>query len=347
MTKHNMKVPKMRKFLISTLALAILGTTSIKAISDEVNVYSYRQPELIQPLLDQFSKETGIAVNIAFLNKGMVEKLTAEGKRSPADLVLTSDMSSLAAVVNAGVIQPVASGVLVANIPAEYRDPQNMWFGLTSRARVVYASKDRVKPGEITTYEQLADPKWKGRICIRSGTHPYNLALFASYIAHHGEAATKTWLEALRDNLAQKPQGNDRGQVKAVWAGVCDIALGNTYYMGEMLKSPEQAEWANAVNIVFPSFEGGGTHINISGMAMTTAAPNKVNALKLMEFLSSAEAQSIYAEVNYEYPVLPGAKQSDLVASWGEFTPDNIDLMNVASNRDAALKLVEQVHFDN
>jgi len=337
----------MHKFLISALALMTLGTTAIKATSEEVNVYSYRQPELIKPLLDQFRKETGIDVNIAFLNKGMVERLTAEGKRSPADLVLTSDMSSLAAVVNAGVIQPVTSDILAANIPQEYRDQQGMWFGLTSRARVIYASKDRVKPGEITTYEDLADPKWKGRICIRSGTHPYNLAMFASYIAHHGEAATKTWLTAFRDNLAHKPQGNDRGQVKAVWAGACDIALGNTYYMGEMLKTAEQAEWANAVTIIFPSFEGGGTHINISGMAMTAAAPNKDNALKLMEFLSSADAQSIYAEVNYEYPVLPGAKQSDLVASWGAFTADNVDLMKVASNRDAALKLVEQVHFDN
>ena len=340
----------MRSILSHLLPLAGFAAVALSApavMADEVNIYSYRQPELIQPLLDRFTKDTGIDVNVAFLNKGMVERLVAEGKRSPADLVLTSDMSSLAAVIAAGVIQPVDSSVLKANIPTGFRAQDDMWFGLTSRARVVYASKSRVKPGEVTTYENLADPKWKGRICIRSGTHPYNLALFASYIAHHGEAETATWLAGLRDNLAHKPQGNDRAQVKSIWAGECDIALGNTYYMGEMLQDPEQIDWANSSSIVFPTFENAGTHVNISGMAMTKSAPNAESALKLMEFLSSAEAQSIYAEVNYEYPVLPGAKQSDLVASWGSFTPDTIDLINVASNRDAALKLVEEVHFDN
>jgi len=337
----------MRDYLTPLAAFTILVAQTAAAQAQEVNVYSHRQPELIQPLLDQFTKETGIDVNIAFLNKGMVERLVAEGKRSPADLVLTADMSSLAAVVDAGVLQPVHSEVLTGNIPAGFRDAGDLWFGVTSRARVVYASKDRVKPGEVTTYEDLADPKWKGRICIRSGTHPYNLALMSAFIAHHGEAATKTWLEGLKANLAQKPQGNDRSQVKSIWAGACDIALGNTYYMGEMLADPEQKEWADAVNIVFPVFEGGGTHINISGMAMTKAAPHQDAALKLMEFLSSSEAQTIYAEVNYEYPVMAGAKISDRVASWGSFTPDNIDLTGVAIHRDAALKLVEEVHFDD
>ena len=335
------------RLLFSPLIAAGVALSALPTRADEVNVYSYRQPELIQPLLEQFTKDAGIAVNIAFLNKGMVERLVAEGKRSPADLVLTADMSSLAAVVDAGVIQPVSSDVLSGNIPAAFRDPSNLWFGVTSRARVVYASKDRVKPGEVTTYEDLADPKWKGRICIRSGTHPYNLALTSAFIAHHGADAAKTWLAGLRANLAQKPQGNDRSQVKAIFAGQCDIALGNTYYMGEMLQDPEQKQWADAVNIVFAAFEGGGTHINISGMAMTKAAPHHDSALKLMEFLSSAEAQTIYAEVNYEYPVMAGAKTSDLVASWGTFTPDNIDLTGVATNRDTALKLVEEVHFDD
>jgi len=337
----------MRELFKPLMVAAVTTLISTPVLAQEVNVYSYRQPGLIQPLLQRFTKETGINVNVAFLKKGMVERLKAEGKRSPADLVLTADMSSLAAVVASGAIQPVTSGILTANIPAKFRAPDNRWFGLTSRARVVYASKDRVAPGEITTYEDLIDPKWRGRICIRSGTHPYNLALFSGYIAHHGIKDTRRWLAGLRDNLARKPQGNDRAQVKAIWAGQCDIALGNTYYMGKMLADPDQKLWADAVRIEFAVFAGGATHINISGMAMTAAAPHRADALKLMEFLSSAEAQAIYAEANYEYPVLATAKISDVVAAWGKFTPDTIDLMQIASNRDAALRLVEEVRFDN
>jgi len=332
---------------LKTLALATTLALAPAALSaGEVNVYSYRQPYLVKPLFAAFTKKTGIKVNVAFLNKGLVEKLEAEGKRSPADVVLTVDIARLAGIVAAGVTQPVKSAVIAANIPAQFRDPDNRWFGLTSRARIVFASKSRVKPGEITTYEDLASPKWKGRICIRSGTHAYNLALFSAYLAHHGTAATKVWLKGLRDNLARKPQGNDRGQVKAIWAGECDIALGNTYYMGAMLKKPEQKQWADAVRIDFPQFEGGGTHVNISGMAMTKAAPHKANALKLMEFLTSPEAQEIYAEANFEYPLNPAAKPSKLVASWGDLTPDPVPLMTLARLRPTALKLVEEVDFD-
>jgi len=331
--------------LVTVLVFSLQGSLALRAA--EVNVYSYRQPELVRPLFDAFTAKTGIKVNVAFLNKGLIEKLVAEGKRSPADVVLTVDVARLEAVVRAGVTQPVVSEILDRNIPENFRDPNNNWFGLTTRARVVFASKERVKPGEITTYEDLASPKWRGRICIRSGTHAYNLALFSAYIAHHGKEATRNWLTGLRDNLARKPQGNDRGQIKAIWSGQCDISLGNTYYMGAMLQKPEQVAWANAVDIVFPTFESGGTHVNISGMAMTKAAPNPQNALKLMEFLSSSQAQSIYADTNFEYPLLDGAKVSPLVASWGTFTPDNIKLSELAKYRRAALTLVEDVHFDN
>ena len=331
----------------SLLAAAALALVPALAGAAEVNVYSYRQPDLIKPLFAAFTKRTGIRVNVAFLKKGMVEKLLAEGKRSPADVVLTVDVARLAALVKAGVTQPVASQTLAAEIPARFRDPENRWFGLTWRARVVFASKERVAPGEITTYEDLASPKWKGRICIRSGLHPYNLALFSAMIAHHDEAYARDWLKGLRANLARKPQGNDRGQVKAIWAGECDIALGNTYYMGAMLKKPGQRQWADAVRIDFPVFEGSGTHVNISGMAMTAAAPNRAEALKLMEFLASPAAQEIYAEVNFEYPVNPAARVSDLVASWGTIRPDDLDLMELARLRPTALRLVEEVNFDN
>ena len=332
-------------FRLSTLALALTGA-ALPALSQEVNVYSHRQPELIQPLIDAFTAQSGITVNIAFVDKGMVERLVAEGNRTPADLVLTVDIARLSEVVNAGVTQPVDSAVLQANIPAQYRDPGNQWFGLTSRARIIYASKDRVAEGEVTTYEDLADPKWTGRICTRSGTHDYNLALLGAVIAHDGEPAAKAWAEGVRANLARKPAGGDRDQVKAIWAGECDISLGNTYYMGEMLADPEQAEWANSVRIVFPTFVEGGTHMNISGMAMTKAAPNHDAALKLMEFLSSDAAQKIYAETNHEFPVKPGVPVSALVASWGSFTPDTIPLIDIAAQRPVALKIMEEINFD-
>ncbi|MBL9061931.1 Fe(3+) ABC transporter substrate-binding protein [Tabrizicola sp.] len=328
---------------LSTFALL---ACSVPALAQEINVYSHRQPELIQPLVDAFTKETGIAVNVAFVDKGMAERLQAEGDRSPADLVLTVDIARLMQIVDAGVTQAVQSDVLEADIPAELRDPNDHWFGLTSRARVVYASKDRVKPGEVTTYEDLASDKWKGRLCTRSGLHDYNVALLGAIIVHHDEAYATKWAEGLKANLARKPDGGDRDQVKAIAAGECDIALGNTYYIGQMLANPEEKDAAEQVSIIFPTFEGGGTHLNISGVAMTKSAPNRENALKFMEWLASDEAQRIYAETNYEFPVKPGVERSDLVKSWGEFTPDATPLADIAKARAAALKIMETVDFD-
>ena len=332
------------KTLVASALVALTAAPAMAA--EQVNVYSYRQPELIKPLTDAFTAETGIKVNVAYLAKGMVERLQAEGKRSPADLVLTVDISRLSAVVEAGLTQPVQSEVLDANVPAAYHDPEGHWWGLTTRARIVYASKDRGAPGEVTTYEDLADPKWQGRICTRSGTHAYNVALTAAVLHHLGEDGTKTWLEGVKANLARKPQGNDRAQVKAIWAGECDIAIGNTYYMGKMLKDEEQQAWANSVNVVFPTFDNGGAHVNISGVAMTKHAPNEDNALKLMEFLTSPSAQQIYATANFEYPIAPNTPADNLVQSWGSFTADDVNLMELAKLRPAALKLIEQVDFD-
>jgi iron(III) transport system substrate-binding protein len=336
----------MTKVFTASIFLAAAAATAAPVLADEVNVYSYRQPELIKPLTDAFTEETGIKVNVAYLKKGMVERLLAEGDRSPADLVLTVDISRLNAVVEAGVTQPVTSDVINANVPEAYRDPEGHWFGLTTRARIIYASKDRVADGEVTTYEDLADPKWEGRICTRSGTHAYNVALTSAILEHHGAEETKAWLEGVKSNLARKPQGNDRAQVKAIWAGECDVAVGNTYYMGKMLKDAEQQAWADSVNIVFPTFENAGTHVNISGIALTKAAPNKENAIKMMEFLTSSKAQEVYATANFEYPIAPGTEADDLVKSWGEFTADDVNLMTLAGHRGEALKLIEQVDFD-
>lgn len=325
---------------------AALCATALPALAQEVNIYSHRQPELLQPLLDAFTAETGISTNVAFVDKGMAERLVAEGDRSPADLVMTVDIARLQQIVEAGVTQPVQSDLLEANIPATLRDPADLWFGLTTRARIVYASKDRVADGEITTYEDLASEKWKGRLCTRSGLSDYNVALTAAMIAHHGEDYTRTWLEGVKVNLARKPEGGDRDQVKAIAAGQCDIAIGNTYYIGEMLDDPEQKADAETVRILFPTFEGDGTHVNISGVAMTKSAPNRENALRLMEWLSGDEAQQIYAETNHEYPVKPGVPLSPMVAGWGSFTPDSKSLTEIAALRPAALKLVEEVDFD-
>lgn len=331
--------------MLRLTTLALLACTT-PVLAQEINVYSHRQPELIQPLTDAFTAETGIKVNVAFVDKGMAERLVAEGDRSPADLVLTVDIARLMQVADADVLQPVQSDVLESNIPESLRDPADLWFGLTTRARIIYASKERVAPGEVTTYEDLATEKWKGRICSRSGLHDYNVALLGAVIAHYDEATATAWAEGVKANLARKPDGGDRDQVKAIAAGECDIAIGNTYYMGQMLADPEQVPAAESVNIVFPTFENGGTHVNISGIAMTKSAPNKENALKFMEWLSGDAAQKIYAETNHEYPVKPGVERSALVASWGEFTQDSKTLAEIAAQRPAAVKIMETVNFD-
>ena len=330
-----------------TAALALCALTlASTAVAQEVNVYSYREPALIQPLMDAFTAQTGVAVNVAFLNKGLIERLRAESRRSPADLVFTVDISRLHGVKDAGLTQPVQNDALTNNIPAEFRDPENHWFGLTTRARIIYASKDRVAPNEVTTYEDLADSKWKDRICTRSGTHSYMLALTAAYLHHHGEAETLDWLKAVKSNLARKPQGNDRAQVKAIWAGECDIALGNTYYMGQMLADPEQQDWANSVSVEFPIFEDAGTHVNVSGMALTKSAPNRDDAIRLMAFLASPKAQEIYAADNFEYPIAPGTEADPLVQSWGGFAADTVNLTTIAKLRAEALRLTELADFD-
>ena len=339
-----------KKLYATLLGMTAIAATSGAALAEgEVNVYSYRQPELIQPLVDAFTKETGITANVLFLDKGLVERIAAEGANSPADVILTVDIGRLVEAKDGGVTQPLENEVINKDIPAQYRDPAGEWFGLTTRGRVVYASKERV-PETAITYEELAEPKWKGRICIRDGQHSYNIGLFASMVAHHGAEYTEKWLTGLKNNLARKPDGNDRSQAKAIMAGECDISLGNTYYVGLMVtneKDPEEKEWAAATKILFPNAADRGTHVNISGMALAKHAPNKDNAVKFMEFLSSGKAQEIYAEQVFEYPVLPGAKVSDVVASFGEIKPDTLPLVDIAANRKTASELVDKVGLND
>ncbi|WP_372882946.1 Fe(3+) ABC transporter substrate-binding protein [Psychromonas sp.] len=336
----------LKKVITSAAIFSTLTLSSVASFADEVNVYSYRQPFLIEPIMDKFTAETGIEVNILFAKDGLIERVKREGQLSPADLVLTTDISSLMLLTDDQLTQAVDSKVLNENIPSQYRDPQQQWFALTTRVRNIYSSKERVGAAANITYQDLASPEFKGKVCTRSGKHPYNISLVASVIAHEGEANAKTWLEGVKANLARKPQGNDRAQVKAVKDGLCDYALGNNYYLGKMLADPAQVSWAEAVNINFPNQQTTGSHVNVSGVVLTKYAPNKANAVKLMEFLSADVAQQMYAEVNYEYPVNAKVKPSELVASWGEFNADTLPLAEVAKNHKAAIKLLDEVKFD-
>ena len=324
-----------------------LGKTMASA-AEVVNLYSYRQPFLIKPILKEFTEKTGIKANIVYAKIGMLEKIKATP--GAADAVLTVDIGRIHDMDEAGLLQPVKSKVLEQNIPSSYRHPKGHWFGLTTRGRVIYASKKRVKPGVITRYEDLADPKWKGKICTRSGKHVYNVSLFASIVAHSGEAKAKKWLMGLKSNLARKPGGNDRAQAKAIYAGECDLSLANTYYMAKMAtnkKKKVQQEWAKAVYIIFPNQKDRGTHVNISGAAVTKHAKNRENAVRLIEFLSGDYAQKLYADQNYEYPLKKGVKTHPLVDSWGNFKADTINLAEVANKRAVASKLVDQVDYNN
>lgn len=331
-------------------ALTVATIAAGPAFADgEVNIYSYRQPDLIKPLLDRFTEETGVKANVLFLDKGLVERIQAEGENSPADVILTVDIARLTEAKDAGVTQPIKSAVVDTDIPAQYRDPDGAWVGLTTRGRVVYASKERVTQDTIT-YEELADPKWKGKICTRDGQHSYNVGLFASMIAHHGEAETEKWLTGLKNNLARKPDGSDRDQAKAIFAGECDIALGNSYYVGLMMtndKETEQKDWANAIKVMFPNAADRGTHVNISGVALAKYSPNRDNAQKLIDFLASGEAQEIYAEQVFEYPVMPGKEPSDIVKSFGTIKPDTLPLADIAANRKKASELVDKVGYND
>jgi iron(III) transport system substrate-binding protein len=339
----------MFRFLTGCFMVVTFCALSIATVrASEVNVYSYRQPYLIEPMLEKFTDETGIKVNVLFAGKGLVDKMVQEGDSSPVDVLLTVDIGRLSDAVNSDVSQSFSSSVVNANIPSQYRDPDGHWVGLTARARVVYASVDRVAQDEIT-YEDLASPEWENRICIRSGQNAYNLALFASMIAHHGEAETIKWLKGLKDNLVRTPQGNDRGQVKGIFSGECDISIGNTYYMAKMRtndKEPEQKDWAASAKIIMPNSDGRGTHMNLSGAVLAKYAPNQDNGVKLIEFLTEDIAQEMYAEVNHEYPLKEGVEISDMVASFGELNADNLDLITIANNRVVASEMVDMIAFD-
>ncbi|MEC5342945.1 Fe(3+) ABC transporter substrate-binding protein [Brenneria populi] len=335
-----------KMFLIGSILSAIAISSTAQAAS-EVNVYSYRQAYLIEPILKTFTQQTGIKANVIYAESGLVERLKREGSLSPADVVLTVDINRLLEVVDADLSQPLQDKTLQENIPSQYRDSQGRWIGLTMRARAIYTSKDRIgKLPASFDYLNLADAQYKGRICTRSFKNAYNVSLTAAMLAHHGEQKTRQWLEGLKANLAQKPQGGDRDQIKAIKEGVCDYALGNSYYLVRMLNDDKQRSWGEAVDINFPGQDAFGTHVNISGAVLAKYAPNRDNAVRLIRFLSEDQAQHMYADVNGEYPVKPGVQPSQLVASWGTFKADGLPLEKIGAEYQQALKLIDEVKFD-
>ncbi len=336
--------------LISCTAMAAaLFAAAAPLQAAEVNLYTTREPGLIQPLLDAFTASSGIKVNTVFIKDGLAERVAAEGRRSPADILMAVDFGNLLDVVDKGLTQPLQSTVLEQAIPMQLRDADGRWFALSMRARVLYAAKDRTDLQSFT-YEQLADPQWKGQICLRSGLHPYNTALIAAYIAHHGETAAEKWLRGVKANLARKPGGGDREVARDILGQLCDIGIANSYYVGRMRSGDggaDQKRWGDAINVVLPTFEGSGTHINVSAAALAKHAPNREAAVKLLEYLVSDEAQAIYASVDYEYPIKAGARIDPIIASFGALTPDTLPLTEIARHRRAASLLAERIGFDN
>lgn len=338
-----MNRPKKAALLALSLLLAPLA-----ARAAEVNLYTTREPGLMRPLTERFTQETGIQVNTVFVQGGLAERLAAEGSRSRADVAMVVDVGNLMELVDRNLTQPVKSATLESAIPANLRDAEGRWFALSTRARAIYASRERIPEAEAAklTYEELAEPRFKGKVCIRSGQHPYNTALFSILMIEHGETWLRDYLTKLKGNLARRATGGDREVARDILAGICDVGLANTYYAGLMLSGrggEEQKRWGEAVRVVLPANE---TAVNISGGAVTRHAPNRAEAVRFLEFLASPEAQQLYADGNFENPVRPGTTMNEIVAGFGPLVPRNVSLPEVAARRAAASRIVDEVGFD-
>ncbi|QNP48695.1 Fe(3+) ABC transporter substrate-binding protein [Diaphorobacter aerolatus] len=340
------------RFSFTLAWAALMATAAASAVqAQEVTLYTTREPALIQPLLAAFTAQSKIKVNTVFVKDGLLERVKAEGERSPADVLMTVDAGNLLDLVEGGVTQPVKSATLESVIPANLRGADGQWFTLSMRARVLYADKNL--PIKSFRYEDLADPKWKGKVCIRAGQHPYNTGLIAAMIAHDGEARTEQWLQGVKANLARKATGGDRDVARDILGGICDIGIANTYYVGHMKAAKEGTDarkWGDAIKVIKPTFaneKSGGTHVNISGASVARHAPQRENAVKLLEFLVSEPAQNMYAQANYEHPVRKGVALDPVVAqSIGELKIDPLPLTEIAKHRKQASALVDKVGFD-
>ncbi len=333
---------KRLKYIIVAISCLCLSGMSY---GQSINVYSARQEGLIKPLLDQFTDSYGIEVKL-ITGKGdaLLTRLELEGNNSPADVLITIDAGRLYRAQEAGVLQAVSSEELSNNVPKHLRSKDNLWYGLSMRARTIVYSRDRVSPEELSTYEELANSKWRKKLCIRSSSNIYNQSLVASFVANNGVSTTEKWLQGIKSNFARKPQGGDRDQVLAVAAGVCDLAVVNTYYLGGMLKSSNdsQKDAANKVNVFWPNQNGRGAHVNISGAGITQSSQSPENAKKLLEFLSSSNSQRWYAEVNNEYPVDPKVEVSPILKSWGSFKADSLPVEVLGQLNNQAVKSMDK-----
>ncbi len=326
-------------------AAALFFAPLTSALTAEVNIYSARKEVLIKPLLDAFTAETGIAVNlVSGKADALLQRLEREGANSPADVLLTTDAGRLVRANQAGLLQVTPTAALTAAIPAQYRDPAGAWFGLSLRARPIMYAVDRVSSAELSTYAALAGPQWAGRVCVRSSNNIYNQSMLAAFIDHQGVAKTEVWATRMVANFARKPQGGDRDQIRAVAAGECDVALANTYYLARLATSDKEADRTVAaqVAVFWPDQNGHGVHVNISGAGVTASAGNVANAIRFIEFLAGDIAQQTYAEVVNEYPVTPGVPWSDVVATWGTFKADDLNLTVLGENNAEAVRIADR-----
>lgn len=331
--------------MLKNLSFICLAVFSSAALADEVNIYSARQENLIKPILDIYSERTGTKINLVTGGADeLIQRLELEGSNSPADLILTVDVGRLYRAKEAGVLQSIESEVLEATVPEQYRDSDNQWFSLSLRSRVIIYDKARVDPAELTGYADLADPKWKNKVCVRSSSNIYNQSLVASMVSRQGVAATEEWAKGLVANFARNPQGGDRDQIAAVAVGQCALALSNSYYLAGMIQTGSDAEKkaADAVAVFWPDQNSNGAHMNISGAGVTKAAKNKEAAVKLLEFLAGEEAQHWYAETNNEFPVREDVPASELLKSWGEFKADDIALEELGIHNADAVRLMDR-----
>ena len=313
--------------------------------SKELNVYTHRHYEADQDLFKRFEEQTGIKVNVINASADeLIQKMSMEGAQSPADVLITVDAGRLTRAKEQGLLQPIQSEILNNTIPAHLKDEDDHWFGITKRARIIAYSLDRVKPEELSTYEDLASDKWKNKLLIRSSGNIYNQSLLASIVVNKGEEEARKWSEGIVRNMARSPKGSDRDQVKAVVAGEGDLAIVNSYYIGQMLNSsdPEEVATARKIGVFFPNQNDRGTHMNVSGAGVAKHAPNKANAIKFIEYLVSEEAQRIFSHSNYEYPVLSSVEPVGLLQEWGEFKEDGIELSSLGENNKKAVLIFDE-----
>ncbi|WP_430398835.1 Fe(3+) ABC transporter substrate-binding protein [Ferrovibrio sp.] len=333
-------------FGLSAAALAAMLVLPGQALAQgEVNLYSSRHYDTDEALYTEFTKLTGIKVNrLEAREDELIQRLKAEGDKSPADVVITVDAGRLYRAQEMGLLQSIKSAELEKLIPDHLREPSGQWFGFSKRARVIVVNKARVAPGSISRYEDLADPKWKGKVVIRSSTNVYNQSLVGAMIASQGEEKTEAWARGVVANMARPPKGGDTDQLKAVAAGEGDIAVSNTYYLARLMAStkPEDVEVVSKLAVIFPNQQDRGTHVNISGAGVARYSPNKANAIKFLEYLASKQAQSYFAMGNYEFPVVGGVKLHPVIQRWAEFKEDNVNAAVFGKNNEAALKLMDR-----